>query len=184
MEPAPDTVLSRVRYYEIDDDLPDYYGDISPTAHDVWMGVELETHDGQVLSLFWINPQDVDGIGYAGHLVAVERTLEHALPGLEFSRYEVGDWPEWRTLVGHRVERVEHIWHPSGPWRVGVRIYVDGRAPVTVALGSTGDSGDVTFVIDNLVVFFDDRAARAYLERLTRTRGGYLGLVVPAADLR
>lgn len=170
-----DLPIESVQYYEADEGLPAYYGGFSPSGHSVGMGVEFIFPGGQALSLTWINPHDVDGVGYAGYLAVVELPMDCAMPQHEFGRYDVSDWPEWQPYLGHRITKLDYVWDTEASMRDAVQLHVADRLPVTVALGGTDSRGAVTYHLDNLVVFHDDGAARTYLDWLRKRE-----LTVPA----
>lgn len=162
-----DTTIQSIRYYEIDDD-PGRLDDIvQPAGHNVGDAVELTFDDGRALSITWVNPRELDGIGLAGYLAVVDLPLDTVTP--DHGRpYDVSHWPAWRPYLGRRIKHLDHIWDETGTFRDAVRIHIDGCTPVTVALGATGYSGTAWHEIDELVVFHDDTAARTYLDHLSR----------------
>lgn len=169
-------IIESVAYYELEDsDLPGYYGDYSPVAHDVEEGVEFGLAGGAELSMTWLNPTDTDGMGLAGHLLVIDRSLRDVSPGFlpeRRSRHDVTAWPEWRPYVGQRIVELEHIQDAEVAdltyLRVAVRMHFEELPPVTVALGGTDPSGKATYELDKLVVFHNDAAAQTFLERTNR----------------
>jgi hypothetical protein len=126
---------------------------------DVDLGAELVFGSGQVLVLEWATPGIEEGLAIAVRDTSVDESLDLV------DRIDVTDDPHWSGIIGNRVETLAvAFFHPdedspARPW--SFRVGVTGGSSVTVALGEPDGSG-IRYQPDNLVVIFDEAAARAY----------------------
>jgi hypothetical protein len=139
-------------------------------VHEVDLAVLLVTDSGLTLELAWATPGTEEGLSIAV-LGAGERVSDDLVDMVDIS----GD-PHWAAVLGRVVETLavsfyEHADDSSiRPW--SFRVGVSGGTGVTVALGEVAGD-EIIYMPDNLVVIFDEPAARAYaIEGATESAWG------------
>jgi len=158
--------IARVRYFEVDyQDGRPYFRDHSEIGHFLDYGVELSDPQGVTACISW------DGTFFQyGLAVYPDSSSSDVLAGLA---YDVSDDPMWEPYIGHRITGADSYWSwvaesmkPNAErtyYPQDIRLTFDNRRSLYLSAAQyLENSGSVFGMSDNVLIVFDDEAAKVY----------------------